>query len=345
MKQGGKSGTKAGTSKQADATRTGAGMASMSQDWKWNTSLKAGPGIIFTPLSSWASAYSHLARALGDGEVTGSTWNSTISGVVNEKGLPQDQMCAMFIWQDDASIDLGFEQFSWQIGHVGHAVGVPVVEAMKLIDAEEGGSSTDVTDPDFKESYSAKLRTEADSVAKTGASGGKGISYSISIGEMGVPLFGGIYGSSSINNLIDNNPNPGVCWSAKEQNERGYGYYKKKTNKAGNTSFSDYSIELHSQDVCFACWNSHFPEAFCKESNEWPCTTEDGSIDLEADGLITETAGRYMGVNTDYYDMDPGTYTFTMYTPGGSAKFERKKKGIPTPKNQGAIDPDFRPNF
>jgi hypothetical protein len=26
-------------------------------------------------------------------------------------------------------------------------------------------------------------------------------------------------------------------------------------------------------------------------------------------------------------------------------KFTKKKKGIPTPKNQGAIDPDFRPNF
>jgi hypothetical protein len=147
-------------------------------------------------------------------------------------------------------------------------------------------------------------------------------------------------------NLIDNNPNPGVCWSAKEQAKRGYGYYKQETTDSGRKKFTDYSIELHSQDVCFACWNAHFPEAFCKESDEWPCSTSDGNIDLEADTLTTETANRYMGVNTDYYDMDPGSYSYNVYSWGGtSATMTRTKKGIPTPRNQGAIDPDFRPNF
>jgi hypothetical protein len=342
LKQGGK----VAKGKTGDAATSASALAAQAQNWKWNTPLKAGPGIIFTPISSWVAAYSHLARALGNtSSVTSADWNSTISGIVNERGLPQDQMCAMFVWDDSESIDLGIEQFSWQMGHVGHAVGVPVVDAMKLISRNEGGSETDITDPDWKESYSDTLKANANSIATTGSAGGSGMSYSVSVGEMGVPLYAGIYGSTALNNLIDDNPNPGVCWSAKEQASRGYGFYEQEFDKNGQSTFSDYSKELHSQDVCFACWNSHFPEAFCKESDEWPCSTEDGSIDLEADGYFTETAGRYMGVNTDYYDMDPGTYTFSTHLPNGMVKFTKKKKGIPTPKNQGAIDPDFRPNF
>jgi len=351
LRQAGTRGTK-GLKSAAEKGATLEGLNAQSQNWKWNTPLKAGPGVIFTPLSSWASAYSHLARAIGDkSSITSDEWNSTISGIVNEKGLPQDQMSAMFIWKDSASIDLGFEQFSWQMGHVGSSVGIPVTNVMKILSERDGGGPVDVTDPPFKESFRDFIRYEAEKVEEFGNAGsGYGrdgnVTYSISVGEMGVPLYAGIYGSSAIMNLIDNNPNPGVCWSAKEQAKRGYGYYKQEITNSGGQKFSDYSIELHSQDVCFACWNAHFPEAFCKESNDWPCSTADGSIDLEADGWFAETANRYMGVNTDYYDMDPGTYTFTMYSAGGStAKFKRKKKGIPSPKNQGAIDPDFRPNF
>jgi hypothetical protein len=293
--------------------------------WKWNTSMKGGSGVLFSPLSTWINGHHYAAKELtlrknktgSSGSLKAlqsasapslhSEWNDTIEHIISSgTGIPQDQMCSLFHWEKARRTKLpGDAAVTWQLGQVGWAVGLPVEEYLKY----RGGTQTPYYDPAnpsyyFSDSYqddvnAAMKRDILTLEDNPEASVDLPISYAIRTGEMGVPFHGTLVGSNALMDNIHGMTNPGICWSKKEQKKRGWGYYEKDDG-----GLFDWDIELHSQDACYACWPGHFPEAFCKgtvnDDGNWPCENN-----LEADTGVwpfndTQTAPRYPGLTKQF---------------------------------------------
>jgi hypothetical protein len=142
------------------------------------------------------------------------------------------------------------------------------------------------------------------------------ISYIIHTGEMGVPLHGVLAGSQEIMDAFADTL-VGLCWSKTAQRERGWGY--------SNPSKTDYDDDLHSQDVCYACYPSHFPEAFCGKE-DWPCSKN---------SVESGSAYRYNTTDTERYTHKSPT--------GTSGTRSRSVHYIPQPV--GGVGGDFTPNL
>jgi hypothetical protein len=326
---------------EADATEvsekagTGATYDQMSANWKWNTSIKAGPGVLFNGISSWVNAHSHAARAVTK-RVNGSkiqnqasdsafgllsAWNQTIAGEVNSSGVPQSMMCPMFIWKDFKTLHgawtYGVQTVPWQIGHVGWSTGVPVKSALEWM-AKNTSGPVDPFSPSFIRSgrWNNAIRGSIATLEMNANSSPEvDISYIIHTGEMGIPLHGVLAGSQEIMDAFADTL-VGLCWSKTAQHERGWGY--------SNSSKTDYDDDLHSQDVCYACYPSHFPEAFCGKE-DWPCSKNS----------VESGAYRYNTTDTERY-----THKSPTRTPG---KRSRSVHYIPQPV--GGIGGDFTPNL
>lgn len=322
-----------------DAGTSESSLSGVSSGWKWNTSLRGAPGILFNNIASWANAYSELEKCITDDTVNIDNWNSTIGGVVSSSGLPQKMMTSRFDWEPEsqASIKVPLvDTFSWQIGQGGHISGVSIENMLDILTEIGTGTQSEVGNPSHKEALTDKILADAASVASGNSTSNSKISYAVRTGEMAVPLYGSLGYGGKFANLMDRISNPGVCWSKKEQEKRSWGYFAKDDP-------GSYSVELHSQDVCFACWPDHFPEAFCKESTDgtWPCgnSGESDEIDLEADEFFPSWMGnednsdatwlRYKNLDSEYW-----TYTNSGKT-GNTFK----------PTNQGGITATFYPNF
>jgi hypothetical protein len=310
-------GSNRATSLEVDGARVQAGQDAVSANWKWNTSMKPGVGLLFAPLSTWFNGYYHIGQEMllnssssgastsdGDGDTVSyddpflDRWNTAISDGAVEKGIPQDQMCSFFQYNEDAKFHLGV-QFTWQMGQVGWALGMPLSEYVdyRIANGQPDDDPDEVSDwqeEEFDRIRDACLLLDATSGESTPE--GPPIRYLVKTGEMGVPLHGTLVGNSEIMYNLSNTK-AGQCWSKTVHDERKWGYYAEDDD--------DPDIELLSQDACYACWPAHFPEAFCKGAkgifggddnlSDYPCNDN-----LEADTMGIngwDTASRYPGFN------------------------------------------------
>ena len=324
----------ASTGKKSDATTTALSLTSVTSDWKWNTSIKAAPGLLFAPMSIWMNGYHIIAKELKNISSSGSfpeRWNEAFESA-NEKGIPQDQMCSMYHTAESWDFPEGYGfNVTWQLGMVGHALGMPLQEYIQHRINMGQPDDSPQSSSDFQEQEHYRIGTwlsqlENDSEVSIDLP----VSYAIATGEMGVPLHGVIAGNNELNDELSTSQS-GLCWSKKAHGARKWGYYEKDD--------SEQDIELLSQDVCYACWPAYFPKGFCKgpktttgqgvsgyiggsdNLEDFPCM-----YDLEADTLLTDTKERYPGFEKNFDNPDLTT--------------DQLDDNLYKPEN-----PDFTPNF
>tara|TARA_A100001037_G_scaffold63293_1_gene55325 strand:+ start:34597 stop:44205 length:9609 start_codon:yes stop_codon:yes gene_type:complete len=294
---------------EGDVGRNDASLAAVSANWKWNTSMKPAVGLLFAPLSIWFNGYYHIGQEMLSNPTSGSiteggdefleNWNTAISGGAVEKGIPQEQMCSFFQYNESANFHLGV-QFTWQEGQVGWAIGMPLVDYIdwRISKGQTDDDADEVSD--WQEGEFDRLRDACISLENNPTATGSNIPpirYLVKTGEMGVPLHGTLVGNSEIMDVFSKTK-AGMCWSKPLHDERKWGYYAEDDDGP--------DIELLSQDACYACWPAHFPEAFCKgrkgplggdeNLTDYPCDDN-----LEADSSLPgsgwTTAQRYPGFN------------------------------------------------